>query len=93
VIVAVTNALEHRDFPYSLGGDGASFVVAAEGAAAARQALAATATWVQEDLDLNPRMGMVQVSHIRAQGFDVRVARCAPSEHISIAMFSGGGIA
>ena len=36
---------------------------------------------------------MVPVDDIRAQGLDVRVARYAPSENISIAMFSGGGIA
>jgi hypothetical protein len=93
VIVAITNALGDRDFPFVFGGDGASFAMAGEAAAAARQALAETATWVKEDLDLNLRIGMVQVSDIRAHGLDVRVARYAPSEHISIAMFSGGGIA
>jgi hypothetical protein len=48
---------------------------------------------VKEDLDLTLRIGMVPVSVIRSQGLDVRVARYAPSENISIAMFSGGGIA
>jgi hypothetical protein len=33
------------------------------------------------------------VADIRAHGLDVRVARYAPSENISIAMFSGSGIA
>src|SRR5476651_2809039 len=45
VIVAVTNALGGRDFPFVFGGDGASFAVPASGAELARQALAATATW------------------------------------------------
>ncbi len=36
---------------------------------------------------------MSSVDDIRAQGHDVRVARYAPSENISIAMFSGGGLA
>jgi DUF3095 family protein len=93
VIVAITNALGERDFPFVFGGDGASFAVAPEAAAAARQALAETATWVKEDLDLNLRIGMVPVADIRAHSLDVRVARYAPSENISIAMFSGGGIA
>ena len=93
VIVAVTNALDDREFPFVFGGDGASFAVPAEAAAAARQALAETATWVKEDLDLTLRIGMVPVAEIRAQGLDVRVARYAPSENISIAMFSGGGMA
>jgi hypothetical protein len=62
-------------------------------AALARQALAETATWVKEDLDLNLRIGMVTVADIRARGNDVRVARYVPSDNISIAMFSGGGLA
>ena len=93
VIVAVTNAMAGRDFPFVFGGDGASFAVPPEAAALARQALAETATWVKEDLDLTLRIGMVSVTDIRAQGLDVRVARYAPSENISIAMFSGGGMA
>src|SRR3954470_7464719 len=93
VIVAVTNALHDRDFPFVFGGDGASFAVPAGVATAARQALAETATWAKEDLDLTLRIGMVPVAEIRAQGLDVRVARYAPSDNISIAMFSGGGIA
>src|SRR5471032_2249686 len=47
VIVAVTNALEGRDFPFVFGGDGASFAVPPSCAELARQALAATATWVK----------------------------------------------
>jgi hypothetical protein len=93
VIVAVTNALDDRDFPFVFGGDGARLRSAAGAAAAARQALAETATWVKEDLDLTLRIGMVPVAEIRAQGLDVRVARYAPSDNISIAMFSGGGMA
>ena len=52
VIVAVTNALGDREFPFVFGGDGASFAVPAADAARRAQALAETATWVQEDLDL-----------------------------------------
>lgn len=93
VIVAVTHALNDREFPFVFGGDGASFAVPAADAPAAREALVATAAWVRDDLDLTLRIGMVTVGEIRAKGFDVRVARYAPSQHISIAMFAGGGIA
>ena len=93
VIVAVTNALDGRDFPFVFGGDGASFAVppaaADAGAAGARR-----------DRDLGEGGArshdagrLVPVADIRAQGLDVRVARFAPSENISIAMFSGGGLA
>ncbi len=93
VIVAVTNALNGRDFPFVFGGDGASFAVPAAEAGRARAALAATATWVKEELDLTLRVALVPVAVVRSHGADVRVARFAASENISIAMFSGGGMA
>ena len=92
VIAAVTNALEGREFPFVFGGDGASFAVAPSNLDHARQALAATATWVKEDLDLQMRVALVPLAAIRAQGLDVRVARFGPSPNLSYAMFSGGGL-
>lgn len=93
VIAAVTNALDHREFPFVFGGDGASFAVPPSDLAAARQAMAATAAWVRDDLDLTMRVAVVPISEIRARGLDVRVARFAPSKDVSYAMFSGGGLA
>jgi hypothetical protein len=92
VIAAVTNALQGREFPFVFGGDGASFAVAPGDFQLARDALAATATWVKEDLDLSMRVALVPVSAVRAQGLDVRVARFGPSANLSYAMFSGGGL-
>jgi len=92
VIAAVTNALEGREFPFVFGGDGASFAVGPDDLGCAREALSATATWVREDLDLVMRVALVPVATIRAQGFDVSVARFGPSANLSYAMFSGGGL-
>jgi len=92
VIAAVTNALEGREFPFVFGGDGASFAVSPADLALAREALAATATWVKEDLDLSMRVALVPISAIRAKGADVCVARFGPSANLSYAMFSGGGL-
>jgi Protein of unknown function (DUF3095) len=92
VIAAVTNALEGREFPFVFGGDGASFAVAPNDLERAREALAATATWVKEDLDLQMRVALVPVAAVRARGLDVRVARFGPSPNLSYAMFSGGGL-
>lgn len=93
VIAAVANALEGREFPFVFGGDGASFAVAPADLLLAREALASTATWVKENLGLEMRVALVPLSAIRAQGFDVRVARFGPSSNLSYAMFSGGGLA
>jgi hypothetical protein len=92
VIAAVTNALGGREFPFVFGGDGASFAVAPGDLSRAREALAATATWVSEDLDLTMRIALVPVKDIRGQGLDVRIARFGPSPNLSYAMFSGGGL-
>jgi hypothetical protein len=92
VIAAITNALQGHEFPFVFGGDGASFAVSPRDLERAREALAATAAWVKEDLDLVMRVALVPVASIRAQGVDVRVARFAPSPNLSYAMFSGGGL-
>src|ERR1700712_5330245 len=92
VIAAVTNALEGREFPFVFGGDGASLAVAPDDLDRARDALAATAIWVKDDLNLVMRVALVPVAAVRAQGLDVRVARFGPSPNLSYAMFSGGGL-
>ena len=92
VIAAVTNALDGREFPFVFGGDGASFAISPADYERARDALAATAAWVQDDLDLVMRVALVPVAAVRAQGFELRVARFGPSPNLSYAMFSGGGL-
>jgi Protein of unknown function (DUF3095) len=74
------------------GGDGASFAVSPGDLEATREALAATATWVEESLNLVMRVALVPVAAVRAEGLDLRVARFGPSPNLSYAMFSGGGL-
>ncbi len=93
VIASVTNALGGREFPFVFGGDGASFAVAADDCEKAQSALAATAAWSGSELGLTMRAALLPVKSIRDAGFDVRVARFAPSPNLSYAMFSGGGLA
>src|SRR5215212_5149504 len=75
VIAAVTNALDGREFPFVFGGDGASFAVSPGDLARAREALAVTAAWANQDLDLEMRVALGPVRDIRAQGLDIRVVR------------------
>ena len=93
VIAALTNALGGREFPFVFGGDGASFAVPPNDTEIAREALAATAAWASSELGLTLRVALIPIAAVRAQGRDVRVARYAPSENLSYAMFSGGGLA
>jgi hypothetical protein len=59
VIAAMANALGNRDFPFVFGGDGASFAVPPGDTALARTALAATAAWVRDELDLTLRVALI----------------------------------
>jgi len=93
VIASVTNALGAREFPFVFGGDGASFAVSPRDAETARAALAATAAWADGELGLTLRVALIPVAAIRGEGHDVRVARYGPSDNLSYAMFSGGGLA
>lgn len=92
VIAAVSNALGGLDFPYVFAGDGMCYAVPPEQATQARGALASCVAWVGSDLGLALRGGDIEVAAIRAAGFDVRVARYAPSPDVDYAMFSGGGL-
>jgi hypothetical protein len=89
----LSNALNGRSFPYVFGGDGASFAVASHDAALARDALASTAAWVRDELQLELRAALVPVAAVKEHGLNVSVARFAPSKNVSYAMFSGGGLA
>jgi len=93
VIVAIANTLGDSDFPFVFGGDGASFALPPGDEAAAREVLASTAAWVRDAFGLALRVALVPVSTLRAEGYDVRVARFAPSPDVSYAMFTGGGVA
>ena len=92
VIAAVVNALG-REFPFVFGGDGASFAVPSSLADASRAALAASLRWASEELSLELRGAMVPMSAVREAGLDVRIARFGPSENLTYAMFTGGGLA
>lgn len=91
-ISAVINAFGHQNFPFVFGGDGVSFAVPGEYRDMAADALARTARWVEEELDLSLRAALVPVGEIRANGHDVRVARFGASPAVAYAMFSGHGV-
>ncbi len=92
VIASVANALG-RDFPFVFGGDGASFAVPPQWADLSRAALASTLCWAREELSLELRGAMVPMQSVRENGVDVRIARFAPSDNVTYAMFTGGGLA
>ncbi|KLK91580.1 adenylate cyclase [Microvirga vignae] len=93
LIAALANRLGDQDFPFVFGGDGASFAVPPQQADNAREVLASVAAWAQDAFGFTLRVALVPVSTIRAEGYDVRIARFAASHDVTYAMFSGGGLA
>lgn len=93
LIAALANKLGGQDFPFVFGGDGASFAVPPQQAGIARDVLASVAAWAQDAFGFTLRVALVPVSEIRAEGYDVRIARFAASHDVTYAMFAGGGLA
>ncbi|MGX1100087.1 putative NUDIX family NTP pyrophosphohydrolase [Amorphus sp. MBR-141] len=92
-IAAVINALDgDASFPFIFGGDGTALALPETSRETTEAALAATARWVEEDLELTLRTATVSVAEIRRAGHDVRVARFAASDAMTYALFSGGGV-
>jgi len=91
VISALLNQSGTRDLPFAFGGDGALVALPRADRHGAEEALAAVQTWVAEELGLELRGALVPMDDVRKSGLDVRVARVQVSEHVTYAMFAGGG--
>ena len=91
VIAAILNALGHKSVPFVFGGDGAIVAVPRSAEMKTRTALAAVQTLVAEELQLTLRAAIVPVRDIRANGYDVRLAKFQVGAEAFFAMFSGGG--
>ena len=93
VLAAVSNALPCLQFPFTFGGDGASFAAPGAYSSVIKDTLAKTAAWADDTLSLTLRTAVIPIADIRAQNLDVLVARFAPSSNVTYAMFAGGGLA
>lgn len=92
-IIAVTNAMEHRDFPSVFGGDGATFLVPPEKAEAVTRALHFIQDISRKRFDLDLRVLIMPVQAVHDAGKTVRIAKLELSKNNYQAMFAGGGIA
>ena len=93
VLAAVGNALPDLQFPFTFGGDGASFAAPGAYSSIIKDTLAKTAAWAEDALGLTLRTAVIPIADIRARHLDVLVARFAPSSNVTYAMFAGGGLA
>jgi hypothetical protein len=93
VLAAVSNALPDLQFPFTFGGDGASFAAPGAYSSIIKDTLAKTAAWAEDALGLTLRIAVIPIADIRARHLDVLVARFAPSSNVTYTMFAGGGLA
>ena len=91
-ISAVANALGGDLALFMFTGDGAKFAVPPHHRRSASQALARVRLWASRDLNLDMRVGMVDVSAMRAQGRNIKTALWQASENVRYAMFVGDGV-
>lgn len=92
IIATIGNSLGSFDFPFSFGGDGATFALPAEYRPDAELALRQIAMFSWGRFGLRMRAGLLSMREIRDNRRDVRIARYAVSPEASYYMFSGGGI-
>ena len=91
-IVAVLNRTSDRSIPFVFGGDGATILVHQSELERIAPALQATLRLAREAFRFEMRIGVVPVSELSAQGFQIEVAKFGVSNKASFAMIRGGGV-
>lgn len=89
-IVALCNAMRDIELPFMFDGDGATLLVPGTRRDAAERALRGLRALATTAFDLTLRASIVPLAELLAEGHIARVARFRASEHIRLAMFSGG---
>jgi len=92
VISAVKNAVGGAEFPFIFGGDGTGFAIPGGWRDRVAGPFAACGRWAEEETGLTLRTALVPVADIHAAGQEITVARFMPTDHLSYAMFAGGGL-
>lgn len=91
-IIAITNACPDWQLPYVFGGEGASICIPNSRLEAFKQALIDTPKLATETFQLTLRIGIVPNEAVRAQGFEVKLAKLRSSESFQQAIFNGCGL-
>ena len=92
-IIALLNLVPNTDLPFAFGGDGATMLLPPELVESASEALLGTRQMARAEFDLDLRLGLVPIADVRANGFDVRVAKVQVDDDYAQAIFDGGGLA
>jgi len=91
-IIAALNASQDVEIPFVFGGDGATLLVPADKLLAIQSGLAGVRQIALDAFNLQLRVGAISVDALRKLGHDVRVAKYAVSESVTLAMLAGSGV-
>lgn len=91
-IVAILNIATGFDVPFVFGGDGASLLIPPSLLPQAKQALLATKILAKQEFKLDLRVGIVPVSVVNQNGYDIKIAKLKISEHYHQAVFTSYGL-
>ena len=91
-IVALLNTVAPLKVPYVFGGDGTTLCIPPSRKNSVESALIATQQMANKLFGLHLRVGMVPMSLIQQDGYQVLVGKYQPSSHFQQAMFQGNGL-
>lgn len=91
-IVAILNIATNFEVPFVFGGDGASLLIPHSLLPQAKQALLATKILAKQEFKLDLRVGIVPVSVINKNGYDIKIAKLKISEIYHQAIFTSYGL-
>ncbi|MBE9227705.1 DUF3095 domain-containing protein [Phormidium sp. LEGE 05292] len=91
-IVAILNITTDFEVPFVFGGDGASLLIPPSLVPQAKEALLATKLLAKLEFQLGLRVGIVPVSVVNQNGYDIKIAKLKISEHYHQAVFTSYGL-
>ncbi|MGA9378660.1 MAG: DUF3095 domain-containing protein [Phormidium sp.] len=91
-IVAILNIAKNFEVPFVFGGDGASLLIPPSLLLETKQALLATKFLAKQEFKLDLRVGIVPVSVVNQNGYDIKIAKLRISEHYHQAVFNSSGL-
>lgn len=92
-VMAVLNLVGDFKIPFMFGGDGATILIPPHLKIQAEKSLLGIRNIAASEFNLDLRVGLVPMSHIREKGLEVGVARLRISDYFDQAVFTGKGIA
>ncbi|XWK90064.1 MAG: DUF3095 domain-containing protein [Phormidium sp.] len=91
-IVAILNIATDFEVPFVFGGDGASLLIPPSLLPQAKAALLATKILAKQEFQLDLRVGIVPVSVVNKNGYDIKIAKLKVSKNYQQAVFNSYGL-